>query len=330
MPWRRRRREGQSDDVGLAEHPCLLVLRPTRVQPSAPLDTQAPKLWLRAGKAALKRPSTPSRPALASPGMATEFRILGPLEVIEDGTVSPARRARSMRALLAVLLAPRDAVVSTDRLIDALCETPRSARSTRRCRCTSPTSASSSGKERCSRMRPATCCRSHPERSTSRTSSADHDGQPRMRSRSGAARHSPTSPTADSLSRHRSSRGVATCQRSKLCIDADLAVGRYTQLILELDALICPAPTARALARQLDARPLPRPLPGDALEAYQRCAPPRSSTSSSSSSGASCDSSSARSCSMTPHSNVRLARTCPAYADCRCLRRSRGRAPLSS
>jgi DNA-binding SARP family transcriptional activator len=48
-----------------------------------------------------------------------EFRILGPLEVVEhDRPVSVG--APKVRALLAVLLLHRGEVVSTDRLIDAL------------------------------------------------------------------------------------------------------------------------------------------------------------------------------------------------------------------
>ena len=48
-----------------------------------------------------------------------EFRILGPLEVVEHGR-PVAVGAPKVRALLAVLLLHRGEVVSTDRLIDAL------------------------------------------------------------------------------------------------------------------------------------------------------------------------------------------------------------------
>ena len=56
---------------------------------------------------------------LASPAEAVEFRILGPLEVIEDGRTVDVGGAKQ-RALLAVLLLNANRVVSTDRLIDAL------------------------------------------------------------------------------------------------------------------------------------------------------------------------------------------------------------------
>jgi DNA-binding SARP family transcriptional activator len=53
--------------------------------------------------------------------VATEFRILGPLEVVEDGHVLDVGGAKQ-RALLAMLLLHANEVVSTDRLIDALWE----------------------------------------------------------------------------------------------------------------------------------------------------------------------------------------------------------------
>ena len=50
-----------------------------------------------------------------------EFRILGPLEVVEDGHALDAGGAKQ-RALLAVLLLNANRVVSSDGLIDALWE----------------------------------------------------------------------------------------------------------------------------------------------------------------------------------------------------------------
>ena len=48
-----------------------------------------------------------------------EFRILGPLEVVEQGRALPLGGARQ-RALLALLLTRANEVVSADRLIDEL------------------------------------------------------------------------------------------------------------------------------------------------------------------------------------------------------------------
>jgi predicted ATPase/DNA-binding SARP family transcriptional activator len=59
---------------------------------------------------------------LASPGeRVMDFRILGPLEVLDDGQVLDLR-AQKQRALLAVLLLHAGEVVSADRLIEALWE----------------------------------------------------------------------------------------------------------------------------------------------------------------------------------------------------------------
>jgi DNA-binding SARP family transcriptional activator len=52
-------------------------------------------------------------------GTVVEFRILGPLEVVEDGQ-SVVLGAAQQRALLAVLVLHRGEAVSTDRLIDEL------------------------------------------------------------------------------------------------------------------------------------------------------------------------------------------------------------------
>jgi YVTN family beta-propeller protein len=48
-----------------------------------------------------------------------EFRVLGPLEVVKDGVTIPLQRPR-LRALLALLLLHANEVVSSDRIIDAL------------------------------------------------------------------------------------------------------------------------------------------------------------------------------------------------------------------
>src|ERR1700690_604846 len=52
-------------------------------------------------------------------GMGIDFRVLGPLEVVEDG-VSLHLGGPRLRTLLAALLAETDRFVSRDRLIDEL------------------------------------------------------------------------------------------------------------------------------------------------------------------------------------------------------------------
>ena len=53
-----------------------------------------------------------------SPGMTTEFRVLGPVEAVIDGR--PARLSPRQRSVLAVLLLHAGQVVPTNRLIDAV------------------------------------------------------------------------------------------------------------------------------------------------------------------------------------------------------------------
>jgi hypothetical protein len=56
---------------------------------------------------------------VASPRAGVEFRILGPLEVVDRGRIVPLGGPRQ-RALLPVLLTRANEVVSTDRLMDEL------------------------------------------------------------------------------------------------------------------------------------------------------------------------------------------------------------------
>src|SRR5438105_2363402 len=71
-----------------------------------------------------KRPGRVGLSVVQSPeaqtvGWGVEFRILGPLEVVQDGRLLALGGAQQ-RALLVVLLIHRGNVVSTDRLIDEL------------------------------------------------------------------------------------------------------------------------------------------------------------------------------------------------------------------
>ena len=69
--------------------------------------------------------------------MATDFRLLGPLEVVDNGATIDLG-GQKQRALLAMLLLHPNEVVSTDRLIDALWEDDPPARAQKRSRSTSP------------------------------------------------------------------------------------------------------------------------------------------------------------------------------------------------
>ena len=66
-----------------------------------------------------------------------EFRILGPLQVLDEGREVPLGGAKQ-RALLALLLLDPNRVVSRDRLIDELWGGSPPTPPRRRSRCTSP------------------------------------------------------------------------------------------------------------------------------------------------------------------------------------------------
>ena len=103
-----------------------------------------------------------------------EFRVLGPLEVIQDGRAVPVRGSRR-RLLLATLLVHRNLVVTVDRLVDVLFadDPPDRAVSTRaELRVPAP---ARSGRQRGSVATPdpvATCWSSTPTTSTPSGSSS--------------------------------------------------------------------------------------------------------------------------------------------------------------
>ena len=67
-----------------------------------------------------------------------EFRLLGPLEVVDDVGKAVPLGGRRPRAVLAILLLSPNRAVSTDRLIDAVWgEDPPANGAARRFRCTS-------------------------------------------------------------------------------------------------------------------------------------------------------------------------------------------------
>src|SRR6266540_3164397 len=114
------RRSELRDLLSGTEHVLPPVVLDRLVRSSRPLDTEVAKRRLCPGKAAPKAVLSLCRGG-ASVGGLMEFRILGPLEVVEDGHVLDVGGAKQ-RALLAFLLLHANEVVSTDRLIEALWE----------------------------------------------------------------------------------------------------------------------------------------------------------------------------------------------------------------
>ena len=140
-----------------------------------------------------------------------EFRILGPLEVFDEGR-SVDIGAAKQRALLAVLLLDANRVVPTDVLIEALWGERPPATATKALQVHVSQLRKALGRDRISPARQATNCVSTPMSSTPNASSAS--SQPngtKTRSSCGVARRSPTSRTR--LSRSPTSRGWRSAER---------------------------------------------------------------------------------------------------------------------
>jgi hypothetical protein len=129
-----------------------------------------------------------------------EFRILGPLEVLENGSPFPITGAKQ-RALLAVLLLEANRVVSADRVIDELWgeETPDDGRNALQVR--SPSFGRRSQPQLSALVPRATSSRSHRASSTLRVLR----GCLRMPAGAGGGRHG--------NGRHASSPGTRTLAR---------------------------------------------------------------------------------------------------------------------
>ena len=203
-----------------------------------------------------------------------DFRLLGPLEVL-DGARSLPLGGRKQRDLLALLLLHANEVVSSDALIDGLWgERAAEDGARRRSRSTSPSCAS------CSRARApgdtrarATSCASSRRSSTSPASSGSatrragwsrRRPRPRSprRSRSGADVRSPTSRTTTSPSpRSPASRSCAWLALEQR-IEAELAARPARRARRRARGARRRAPAARAPARTADPRPLPLRPPG--------------------------------------------------------------------
>ena len=198
-----------------------------------------------------------------------QIRVLGPVEAsVDDRPV--ALGAGKQRAVLAMLGArgqPRRVGRPADRGAVG-----RASRRRARPRWSSnyvwrlrKALRAATAARRSSRAGAATSCGSTASWSTSDARAAGREARwPRRtgdararRSRCGAARRSPTSPT--SRSRRAEIRRLEELRLTalELAIDADLAAGRHHEVVGELEALRGRAPAARAPARAADARAVP-------------------------------------------------------------------------
>ena len=166
-----------------------------------------------------------------------EFRILGPLEVEEDGRQVPLG-GEKQRALLALLLLSRGRPVSTDRLIDEVWsgEPPATAVKSVQVYVTRLRRALGDGRHHHagSRLRARRCAGRARRRSLRRSSSTRRRGLRRRRQPSGCARRSRSfaaRPLADLSLEPWAQVEIARLEERRLAalearIDADLELGR--------------------------------------------------------------------------------------------------------
>jgi YVTN family beta-propeller protein len=218
-----------------------------------------------------------------------EFRVLGPLEVVKDGVTIPLQRPR-LRALLALLLLHANEVVSSDRIIDALWgDDP-------------PQNAANAVQTTVSRLRKqlvdgdgavAEMIRTRPpgyviqvapdaldlarfERFVEQGRAALQAGRPEAASRhlrdALATWHGPALADVQYeglLRRERERLDEERLTTLELRIDADLACGRHTALVGELEARVAENPYRERLRSQLMLALYRSGRQAEALAAYQ-------------------------------------------------------------
>jgi YVTN family beta-propeller protein len=200
-----------------------------------------------------------------------EFRILGPLEIADDGHVLALGSGRQL-ALVALLLVQRNTVVPTDRIVDDLWQgspPPTAAKIVRN-------SISLLRKELGDRLvtrAPGYLLRVEPgELDADRLESAVEDGRPETLTEALALwRGPPLSEVAyhdfarPEIERLEELHLAATEAR----IDAELAKGQHARLVPELETLVRAHPLRERLREQLMLALYRSGRQADALEAYQ-------------------------------------------------------------
>ena len=206
-----------------------------------------------------------------------DFRILGPLEVRDDG-VELSLGGGKQRALLALLLIHPNESLSTDRLIDELWDEqppPTAAKILQNYvsqlrRVVGDDRLQTQARGYALRVGPGELDVDRFRQRFEEGRRAQAAGDPeraslllrRSAARSGAGRRSPTSPT-----RRSPASEIGRLEELHLSVliermDADLALGRHGDLIGELETLVAQHPTAGAPAWAADARSLPFRPPG--------------------------------------------------------------------
>ncbi|MBA3376272.1 MAG: winged helix-turn-helix domain-containing protein [Actinobacteria bacterium] len=198
-----------------------------------------------------------------------EFRILGPLEVLENGRQVDLGGAKQ-RALLAVLLLHANEVVSTDRLIDALWEedAPETGRKALQVYVSQLRKAL--GKERIATRSPGYRLQvERDELDLARFQRLLEEGKPRE-----ALSLWRGPPLADFAFERFAHSEIARLEDLRLAgledrIEADLGIGRHAALVGELEAIVRQHPLRERLRAQLMLALYRSGRQAEALEAYQ-------------------------------------------------------------
>ncbi len=198
-----------------------------------------------------------------------EFRILGPLEVVENGRQLDVGGAKQ-RALLAILLLHANEVVSTDRLIDALWEDDAPETGRKALQVYVSQLRKTLGKDRITTRSPGYRLQVEPEElDLSRAQRLLQDGEA---TEALALWRGPA--LADFAYERFAHSEIARLEDLRLAcleerIEGDLAAGRPGQLVGELEALVREHPLRERLRAQLMLALYRSGRQAEALEAYQ-------------------------------------------------------------
>jgi DNA-binding SARP family transcriptional activator/streptogramin lyase len=206
-----------------------------------------------------------------------EFRILGSVEVVDEGRPVSIRRGKEL-ALLAYLLLHRNEVVASERLIDELWGERPPATAAKILQNAVSQLRKALGEDRLFTRPPGYLLRVEPreldlERFEALAERGRADGDPRLlRDALELWRGDPLADVRDEPFAQRASRQLeeARLAAHENRLEADLADGRHAELVPELEGLIARHPFDERLYRQLMLALYRAGRPGQALEVYQR------------------------------------------------------------
>jgi DNA-binding SARP family transcriptional activator len=200
-----------------------------------------------------------------------EYRILGPLEVVEDGRALEVGAAKQ-RALLAVLLLHANEVVPTDRLLDALWEDDPPARATKTLQVYVSQLRKTLGSERITTRDPGYLLLVE-ENELDLQRFQRLAGAGRLEEALGLWRGEPL---AEFAYQRFARAEIARLEELRLVclerrIDEDLVGSRHADVVGELEALVARHPLRESLRRQLMLALYRSGRQAEALATYQDC-----------------------------------------------------------